>query len=374
MTDQIATPADPPPVRALRVHRRDDLRIELVPAPVARDDQAVVRVRYGGICGSDVHYWRDGAVGNSILRGPMILGHEIVGTIARPARDGSGPDAGQLVAIHPAEVCGTCRWCRAGEPNLCVRCRYLGSAAQWPHTDGGFVEQIAVPTRRLLPVPDGLAPRRAGLAEPAAVAWHAVDRAAAIHGRVDGSDVLVVGGGPIGLLVMAAAAHRRAASTTVVDVHERPLQTARRIGATHAMRAADLGSSGTGTLEADISFESSGTVAGLRTALSQTRRGGSVVMVGQLPAGDLAAPLGLVVACELTVTGSLRIDEELSAALAFLAQAGGALDPLITDVLPLDEALRAFDLAADPSRSTKVLLDFGPGERTAARHAGGRAA
>jgi L-idonate 5-dehydrogenase len=353
------TLADRSDVRAVRVHRRGDLRIEPVSPPVAADDQAVVRVRYGGICGSDVHYWRDGAVGSSILRGPMILGHEIVGTVARPAHDGSGPGAGRPVAIHPAEVCGTCRWCRAGEPNLCVGCRYLGSAAQRPHTDGGFVEEIAVPTRRLLDVPDGLDLRRAGLAEPAAVAWHAVDRVATIGGRVQGSDALVVGGGPIGLLIMAVAAHRGAASTTVVDVHERPLETARRIGATRVLRATELPGGGDESLGADITFESSGAVAGLASALRQTRRGGAVVMVGQLPAGDLAAPLGLVVSSELRVTGSLRIDGELPQVLEFLAQAGDTLDPLITDVVPLDDALSAFELAADPSRSTKVLLDFG---------------
>jgi len=346
-------------VRALRVHGANDLRLDRVAAPVARDDQAIVRVRYGGICGSDVHYWQDGAVGMSVLRAPMILGHEIVGTVAVAAADGAGPPVGQAVAVHPAESCGICRWCQAGKTNLCADTRYLGSAGQWPHTDGGFVDQIAVAAARLLPVPDGLDLRRAGLAEPAAVAWHAVNRAEAVGGRIAGADVLVVGGGPIGLLVMAADRHRGAARTTVIDVHERPLETARQVGASRTLTAAAL-AAGDVELAADVAFESSGSVAGLGTALRQTRRGGTVVVVGQLPKGELPVPAGLVVSSEMTVTGSLRIGSELSDALAFLVAAGADLDPLVTDVVPVGNALEAFDLASDPGRSTKVLLDFSP--------------
>ncbi len=349
---------DPAAVRAVRIHRRADLRVEHVPAPVGAEDEALVRIAYGGICGSDVHYWRDGAVGTSRLRGAMTLGHEIVGTVIQAAPDGSGPPLGQAVAVHPAQTCGTCRPCREGRANQCPHCRYLGSAAQWPHTDGGFAEALAVPTRRLVPVPEELTLRRAVLAEPTAVAWHAVDRAEAVHGSIAATDVLVIGGGPIGLLVTAVAIERGAARTTVVDVHDHPLATARRIGATDTLTAAQL-SDRPHPVGADITFEASGTAAGLRAALGHTRRGGSLVMVGQLPTGDLPTPAGLVVASELTVTGSLRIDGELPVVLAHLARAGSALDPLVTDVLPVGEALRAFELAADPARSTKVLLDFG---------------
>ncbi|HLH99443.1 MAG TPA: alcohol dehydrogenase catalytic domain-containing protein, partial [Acidimicrobiales bacterium] len=246
--------------RAVRVHGAGDLRVEDVAPPAPRDDEAVVRIRYGGICGSDLHYWRDGAVGSFQVRQPMVLGHEVVGTVAVAAADGTGPAAGTHVAVHPAETCGTCRWCRAGQANRCPNCRYLGSAAHLPHTDGGFRDQLAVPAVRLVPLPTGLDLRRAALAEPASVAWHAVDRAAAVGPGVDGASVLVVGAGPIGLLCAAVAAHRGARTVTVVDVHDAPLRTSALIGATATVKVADLPAR---EPVHEVVFEASGSAPGL---------------------------------------------------------------------------------------------------------------
>jgi L-idonate 5-dehydrogenase len=345
-----------PDIRALRVHGRDDLRLDHDPPPAAGPGEALVDVAYGGVCGSDLHYWRDGAVGTSVLQAPMVLGHEVVGRVAVPAADGSGPAAGQAVAIHPARSCGHCRWCVGGTPNLCPETRYLGSAAQVPHTDGGFADRIAVPAARLIPLPDTLDLRRASLAEPAGIAWHALDRAEAVGAPIAGAHVLVVGGGPIGLLVAAVARYRDAASVTVADVQDRPLAVARELGV-DAIHARDL-ADGVGAAAApDIVVESSGAVAGLGSAIRAARPGGTVVAVGQVPAGDIAVPASLCIARELTLTGSLRLIE-LEHAVAFLADPRAVVDPIVSDVFPADQAAEAFAVAADPARSSKVLLDF----------------
>jgi L-idonate 5-dehydrogenase len=366
----------PRDIRALRIHDRDDLRLDQEPAPVARSDEALVDVAFGGVCGSDLHYWRDGAVGTSVLRAPMILGHEVVGRVAVPAADGSGPVAGQAVAVHPARSCGHCQWCVSGQPNLCPETRYLGSAAQFPHTDGGFADQIAVPAARLIPLPDTLDLRRASLAEPAGIAWHALDRAEAVGTPIASAHVLVVGGGPIGLLVAAVARYRGAASVTVADVQDRPLAVARElgVGAVHARdlaNGAELAGSGNSkngegsgggrdnskTQAPGIVVESSGTVPGLGSAIRATRPGGTVVAVGQVPAGDIAVPASLVVTRELTLTGSLRLIE-IENAVVFLADPDAVVDPIVSDVFPAGQAAAAFAVAADPARSSKVLLDF----------------
>lgn len=344
-------------VRALRIHAKDDLRLDVVPEPAPGPGQAVVDVSYGGVCGSDIHYWRDGSVGTSVLRGPMVLGHEIVGRVAEPAGDGSGPAAGQAVAVHPAWTCGRCRWCTSGAANLCPDGRYLGSAAQWPHTDGGFADRMAVPSSRLVPIPETLGLRRASLAEPAGIAWHATDRAQAVGAAIVGANVIVIGGGPIGLLVAAVARYRGAATVTVTDVHEWPLKVAAAIGADRAVLAGDLGHQPS-PAGADIAFESSGSVPGLSTAIRSARRGGTVVVVGQPPGGDVRVPASLCVAHELTMTGSLRLTSELNDAVTFLADPRAQVDPIITDVFPAGRAAEAFALAADPGRSSKVLLDF----------------
>jgi L-idonate 5-dehydrogenase len=351
-------------VDAVRVHAAGDLRLDRLELAAPQPNEAVVRIAYGGICGSDIHYWRHGAVGASVLRAPMVLGHEVVGTIAQVAADGSGPTESTAVVVHPAQTCGVCQWCRGGREHLCPKCRYLGSAAQWPHTDGGFATWMIVPTARLVPIPDGLDLRRATLAEPTAIAWHAVSRAEQVGGPLlHGTHVLIVGAGPIGLLIAAIARHRGADSVTVTDLHARPLQVAARMGADRTPTVEQMSNS-TLIPPADIVFESSGAPAGLAMALRAACRGGTVVAVGQLPLADSALPASQIVTNELTVTGSLRMAAELPASLRFLADSGSGPDSdsgveaIISHEFALNDLADAFEVAADPSRSSKVLLRF----------------
>ena len=336
-------------IEALRVHGAGDLRIDDVTAEPPGPGDAVIRVEYGGVCGSDLHYWRDGAVGASVLRSPMTLGHEVVGTVVR------GPREGTRVVPHPAATCGQCEWCCSGRRHLCADLRYLGSAARWPHTDGGFATEITVPAARLITVPDGVDPRRAVLAEPTGVAWHAVNRAEAVGAGLTNGRLLIVGAGPIGLLVTAVVRHRGAGAVTVVDTRDRPLRVARQVGADRALLARDADSVGAW---ADVAFESSGTAAGLATAIHGTRPGGTVVVVGQLPGTDSPVPAWLLVTRELTLTGSLRVDAEIPAALGFLADPGMEVDAIVSHVYPLRSAAEAFTMAADADLSSKVLLRF----------------
>ena len=134
-----------------------------------------MEIAYGGICGSDLHYWTHGAAGESILRAPMVLGHEVVGTVVAAAADGTGPAVGTRVAVHPASPAGdgVTRY-PADRPNLSPGCTYLGSAARFPHTDGAFVRYATLPSRMLRELPDNLDLRTAAAIEPASVAWHAV--------------------------------------------------------------------------------------------------------------------------------------------------------------------------------------------------------
>ena len=174
---------------------------------------------------------------------------------------------------------------------------------------------------------------------------------------INGADVVIIGAGPIGLLVAAVALYRGADRTTVVDLQRYPLEVATRVGVDRAIAADQLPEGGDG-LEGDVVFECSGTLAGLNSALRSARGGGTVVQVGIPPAGEQPVEAALIVARELTVVGSLRMDIELEAAVAFLADREVKVDPLISHVLPADQAVDAFAIASDPNRSTKVLLDF----------------
>ncbi|MEV8378758.1 alcohol dehydrogenase catalytic domain-containing protein [Kribbella sp. NPDC056861] len=328
------------------------LTISQRPLAEPSPDQAVVRVLFGGICGSDLHYWRSGRVGESVLLRPMVLGHEVVGVVERPAADGSGPAVGTRVAVHPAQICGACVFCARGDQQLCENLRYLGSAARDPHTDGGFSEHLVIPAHRLVPVPDGLDLQVAALAEPASVVLHGLRRLEHLGHSVEGRDVLITGAGPIGLLAVALAHAGNARTITATDLHDNPLKLALQIGATHTAQANEP------LPPADLVIESSGSPAAVALALRALRPGGAMVNVGHLPADGVLAPLHLAVTRELTIAGSSRFYSELPDALAIIAAHPHLFAPIISATYPLASAEAAFAEAADPSRSSKVLLTF----------------
>ncbi|MFJ4370316.1 L-idonate 5-dehydrogenase [Streptomyces chartreusis] len=334
------------------IHGRDDLRVEELPVPLPGPGQALVAVRYGGVCGSDLHYWRHGGVGDFRLREPMLLGHEVVGTVVAYGDGASGPLAGTAVAVHPATPCGRCPECGDGRRNVCRDTRYLGSAARFPHVQGGFAARVVVPADQLRPLPAGLDLRRAALAEPLSVALHAVRRA----GNVAGRHVLVTGAGPIGCLVVAAAKAADAARVTVTDLLPAALEYARAAGADTVVRADEPDDAGW-PAEVDVAIEASGVAAGLDTCLRLVRRGGVVVQLGMLPPGQSPFAGNLVVSREIELRGAFRFDTEFDAALELLA-VEGSFDGLVSAVVPVRRAGEAFALAADRSRSCKVLLDF----------------
>ncbi|MFI7387991.1 L-idonate 5-dehydrogenase [Streptomyces sp. NPDC049813] len=334
------------------IHGAGDLRVDELPAPAPGPGQALVAVGYGGVCGSDLHYWRHGGVGDFRLTEPMVLGHEVVGTVLGYGPGASGPEPGTPVAVHPATPCGACPECRDGRRHVCRDTRYLGSAARTPHVQGGFAAELAVPAGQLRALPEGLPLARAALAEPLSVALHAVRRAGDIAGR----HILVTGAGPIGCLVVAAAKAAGAARVTVTDLLPTALAYASVAGADVLVQAGDPGDPGWPD-EVDAAVEASGAAAGLDTCLRRVRRGGVVVQLGMLPPGPSPFAGNLVVSREVELRGAFRFDTEFDDALALLAREP-ALAGLISAVVPVAEAARAFPLAADRSASCKVLLDF----------------
>lgn len=338
---------------AVVVHAAGDLRVEEVPLRAPAAHEAVVRIAYGGVCGSDLHYWTSGAVGESVLRDPMVLGHEVSGEVLRAAADGSGPREGVRVVVHPATPGddGVTRY-PPDRPNLSPRGTYLGSAAHHPHTDGAFARHVVLPARMLRALPDGVDLRTAALAEPAAVAWHGVARAGGVRGR----RALVVGAGPVGALVVAVLARAGAAHVTAVDLHEEPLRVARAVGADAVLRADDA--AGVAACQADVVVESSGHHLGLRSALAGAARGGRVVMLGLLPGGDQPVAIATATTRELELVGSFRFTDEIDDVVGALADGSLDVAPVVTHVHDVEDAPAAFARALDSATSCKVLLRF----------------
>jgi hypothetical protein len=188
-------------MRVCVIHQAQDLRLEEHPAPAVESHGVLIRVRAGGICGSDLHYYFEGRNGDFLIREPFIPGHEFSGEVADVGSEVTRVRAGQRVAIHPGRNCGRCFACREGRGNLCRNVFFMGSASRFPHMPGGFADYVLVDESQCYPVSPDLPFTTAAFAEPLAVALHAVERARPALGR----SVLITGAGPIGLLVLLAA-------------------------------------------------------------------------------------------------------------------------------------------------------------------------
>ncbi len=342
-------------MKAAVIHAPHDLRIEEREAPPVGPHQVAVRVRAGGICGSDLHYFQHGGFGQVRLRQPMVLGHEVAGEVAEVGAAVTSVRPGDAVAVNPSLPCHRCRFCLQGQPNHCLEMRFYGSAMRMPHVDGGFCEMLVCDGQQAVKLPAGLSVQMAAFAEPLSVCLHAVRQA----GPMLGQRVLVTGAGPIGALAMMVARHAGAGTVIVTDVLEPPLAMARRLGADQALNtAADAGSlDGFKTEKGwfDVVLEASGNARALASALEVVRPGGTIVQLG-LSGGEMSVPVNMLVGKEITLRGTFRFHEEFAWAVALLGS--GAIDPapLLTEVVPLHDAVRAFELAGDKSRAMKVQL------------------
>ncbi|HEY0217764.1 MAG TPA: L-idonate 5-dehydrogenase [Cellulomonas sp.] len=341
-------------MRAVVVHGPGDLRIDELPDPRPGEGEVLVAMEWGGICGSDLAYWRHGRSGTAELRHPLVLGHEVAGRVAGLGPGVDGVDVGQAVTFQPAELVGDGVMPErlAGRTNLYPRVRYFGSAAFDPHTDGGFSNLRAVRAGQLRPLPDTVDTRRGALAEPLAVALHAVGRVPTVRGRT----VLVNGCGPIGALLVAALKNAGATTVLAADVSAPSLAVA------HAMGADAVVDVTATALPEDVElvFEASGVPGALGSVLHATAKGGTVVQVGNLPGTPSPAVLGDLVSRELTWIGSYRFSEEVDDAIRALA-GGLDVDPVVTHVFDLDQAAEALRVAADRSTgSSKVMLRLAP--------------
>jgi L-idonate 5-dehydrogenase len=336
---------------ACKIHGARDLRLEPDdPLPLA-PHQVEVRLGAAGICGSDLHYFLHGRVGAFVIREPLIPGHEASGVVTNVGNMVSRVAPGMKVAINPSHPCGRCDYCRAGRDNLCSHMRFLGSASVYPHVQGMFRERFVMGERQLTPVDEDISLGELACAEPLSIGLHGVRRAGEIMGRT----VLVTGGGTIGCMTVIAARLAGAARVIVCDIADRPLEMARAVGADRTVRT-DITDPRELADIADVAIEAAGHPDALATCLAATRRGGRIVQVGTLPGEGLHFPANNIMARELDYVGAFRAGPEFDWAVAYLRTRKVDVRPLMSAQLPLNQAVQAFELAADRTRSTKVQL------------------
>jgi L-idonate 5-dehydrogenase len=340
----------------LVIHAPEDLRLEERDAGEIGPGQVLVRVGMGGICGSDLHYFHDGGFGTVRIKEPLILGHEVAGTVAAVAAGVTSVKVGDRVAVNPSRPCTACKFCLEGLPNQCLEMRFFGSAMRMPHVQGAFRNVLLCQAEQCHKIADGVPLTLAALAEPFSVGLHGVSRA----GPLLGKRVLVSGCGPIGVLAIAAARLHGAAQIVATDVVDEPLAIARQMGADEVINAATDSSwvsrhaADKGTF--DVLLECSGNQRALRDGLDVMRPRGVIVQLGL--GGDVSISQNTVVAKELSICGSFRFHAEFALAVQIINQRRIDFSPVITHTFAMQQANQAFALASDRKRAMKVLIDF----------------
>ncbi len=333
---------------SVRLTGAGEFRIADEPVPVPGPDEELVRVESVGICGSDLHWFAESGIGDAQLDRPLVLGHEFAGVIA------SGPREGTLVAVDPAIVCGTCEFCRDGNPNFCENGRFAGHGGE----DGALREFIAWPKEFLFDVPSGFTAADAAMLEPLGVAIHSVDLAR----MKPGANVGVFGCGPIGLLTLAVARAAGAASIIATDRFGHRVEMARRYGASVALGADGSPDDARRVMEAtggrglDVVFEAAGEDSAVATAIESARPGATVILAG-IPSDDKTSFVASVARRKgLTMRLVRRMKHVYPRAIAMVQKGLVDVRSLVTHTFPLDQTLEAFEVAAR-REGGKVLVE-----------------
>jgi L-idonate 5-dehydrogenase len=343
-------------VKSIVIHAAKDLRIEETETGAPGPGQVEVAIEAGGICGSDLHYYNHGGFGTIRLREPMILGHEVAGSIKALGAGVSGLAVGDRVAVSPSRPCGQCDYCLKGLQNHCLNMRFYGSAMPMPHIQGAFRQRLIAESWQCHKVADGVSINEAAFAEPFAVTLHAVNRTGSLLGK----KVLVTGCGPIGALCILAARAHGAQEIVATDVMDAVLDKARAVGADRTINVATNSealsaySANKGTF--DVMFEASGNERAVRSGLEVLKPRGILMQLGL--GGDVSIPQNLVVSKEIDMRGTFRFHEEFALAVSLINQRRVDVKPLLTEIFALEDAVKAFETAGDRSRSMKVQIAF----------------
>jgi L-iditol 2-dehydrogenase len=297
-----------------------DIRVVEEPEPPVEPGHSLVRTTAVGLCGSDLHWFAEGGIGDAVLRRPLVLGHEFAGVVER------GPLLGRRVAVDPAIPCGRCARCVEGNPNLCPTIRFAGHG----DTDGGLRELVAWPDELLHPLPDEVSDAGGALLEPLGVAIHCFDLAKV---RV-GASVAVIGCGPIGLMVLALARAAGARPVVAVEPLEHRRNAALATGAPVTLSPAEAHEA---PPDVDVVFEVAGTNEAVELALLAARPGGRVVLAG-IPDDDRTTFSASVARRKgLTLKLVRRMKHTYPRAIALARDGVVDVESLVTDRYPLTE-------------------------------------
>ncbi len=323
------------------------------PIPTPREDEALVRLEYVGICGSDLHYFTEGRIGDKVVEYPFTLGHEPAGTVVAVGEKVQGLAVGDRVALEPGRTCGHCEYCRSGRYNLCPDVVFFAT----PPVQGVFQEYVAHEAKLCFPLPENVSTLEGALIEPLAVGFQAAEQG----GAVPGQRAAVTGAGCIGLVSMMALRARGLADVLVTDVLQNRRQKALELGASAVVDAGApdaearlLGPDGRGL---DLGIETTGSAAAAGQLIRALRKGGTLVLVGYPAGGEMTLPVSLLLDKEISIQTVFRYRHQYPAAIEAVRDGKVDLKGLVTRVFALDDLQEALDASCrDKAALVKAVI------------------
>lgn len=339
---------------AAKLYAPNDIRIEEIEKPSPGPGQALLKITEVGVCASDVHWYNEGRIGETVMRDPLILGHEFAAIVAEVGDGVSNVKPGDRVAVEPAIHCGKCDMCLEGRYNICRNVLFCGT----PPTDGALCEYLAWPASLLAPVPDSVSMGEAAMLEPMAIGVHAVNL---VH-NIKGKSVGILGVGAVGLSILQAAKTAGCGDLIATDLLPMRLEVAKKLGASktfdagrtdiiEAIKGATVGKG------LDVVFEAAGVNDAVRTATEIVRPGGFLVAGGIPDNNIMTVEASIVRRKELTIQLLRRSNNTLHDAINLLADGKVDVNSYITHRFPLSEVEAALKTARDnKANSIRVMI------------------
>lgn len=335
----------------MKIVVRDDREI-----PVPQQGQALIKMEYCGVCGSDVHFYREGKVGDTPAPKDFILGHEVAGTVTALGEGVTNLKVGDRVALEPGYTCGKCEFCKTGRYNLCPDVQFFAA----PPVQGALQEYVVHPADMCFKLPDNVSTEEGALVEPLAVGMHAASQANVTLGN----SVLILGSGCIGLVTMLSAKARGASKLVVVDLFQKRLDMAKKLGATEVINAkeenvADRVREIFGPLGADIVFETAGAIPTIQQTPYYVKPGGTICLVGMAAESMANYNFNQIMMKEVTIKSVFRYRNLYPSAIAAIASGAIDVKQIVTHRFTFDESDEAFHNAVTNAQDEiKEVIKF----------------
>ena len=317
------------------------------PKPLVTPGNALVKIEYNGICGSDVHFFKDGRVGDCVLHDKFVLGHEVSGTVVEIGEGVTNLQVGDRVALEPGYACGKCEFCKTGRYNLCPEMKFFAA----PPVAGALKEYVSHPADMCFKLPDNVSTMEGALVEPLAVGLHATS----LGGVSLGQSVVILGAGCIGLVTLLSAKARGAAKVIVADLHEKRLEFARQMGADETINAKEedvlkrvhelLGDG------PDVVFETAGSPVTIAQTPWVARKGGTIVLVGMSAESEIRYNFFQAMEKEVTIKCVFRYRNLYPVAIAAISSGSINVKQIVTHEFTLDESERAFRTVVEDAQN-----------------------